>query len=602
MSTPQRAVIQELLPGYELGDELGRGGWGVVFSGQHRTLRRPVAIKQLPEAFGSDPEVQSRFLEEARLVASLDHPHIVPVYDYVEQGGTCLLVMELLPGGTLRDRLEAGARADVVCAVIIATLSALHYAHQRGILHRDIKPENVMFTAEGTPKLGDFGIAKVLGEASATRTATGMVLGTPTYMAPEQASGQGLGSHTDVYATGAMTYELLAGRPPFPAAEAMVQLYRHVNEPPPPLRDAAPHVPPPLEPVVMQALAKDPGERHASAEAFGVALAEAATEAFGPGWLRRTDASVVTGGAIAAAAEVTPGVPAGGRELSPSVAVEIPRKGRRTLVIGAALLLVILAVGAVITLLDGGDGGVGASDTEILLRPAATAGDHPFTAPVTTEELRDDEPGGGGDAGGADADGVDEAEETLEDEVVQLQGVRGSQPELYRAIRGESPCDRSRLVSLLGDDPDRAEAWTGAFGDEVGDIEGYVDELTPLVLSTDARVTDHVYREGAAESRQAVLEAETAVLVGPQGLPRVRCASGSPLAPPEQVGSAVRFAGAGWEGFRADAARVVVEAEEELEAFVVADLHSGERFFRPVGTDGSSDADLPEEADGQGSS
>jgi serine/threonine-protein kinase len=297
-----RDKLIEALPNYEISGELGRGAFGVVLSGRHRQLGREVAIKQLPQAFGADPEVRHRFTTEARTLAALDHPHIVPIFDFVERDGLCVLVMELLPGGSVRKRQEDGFTLGQACAIALATCTALDYAHERGVLHRDIKPDNLLFTAGSMLKVTDFGIAKVVGSTMATRA--GETLGTPAYMAPEQCRGEEPGPGTDVYATGVMLYELLSGRLPFPEqGDVLSLLYRHVHEPPPPLTSVAPNVPDGVAYTVMRSLAKDPADRHQSAEGFGVALAEAATSAWGVGWLAAAGMKVMAVGPIHAAAE-----------------------------------------------------------------------------------------------------------------------------------------------------------------------------------------------------------------------------------------------------------------------------------------------------------
>lgn len=298
--------IAAALPAYEVGGELGRGGWGVVLDGRHRHLGREVAIKQLPPSVGGDALVRARFVSEAKLLASLDHPHIVPVFDYVEDESQCLLVMEKLTGGTVWSRFTtSGLIIEEACAVVMATCSSLHFAHQRGILHRDVKPENLLFSRDGTLKLTDFGIAKVVGGDDVLATRAGEVLGTPAYIAPEQATGGKLGPPTDVYAAGVMLYELLAGRLPFSEdGNALATIYRHVYEQPTPLSAAAPQVPEPVAAVVERALATDPADRWPSAEAFGVALAEAATSLWGPGWpSSRTTVAVMGSGPILSAIE-----------------------------------------------------------------------------------------------------------------------------------------------------------------------------------------------------------------------------------------------------------------------------------------------------------
>lgn len=291
----ERRLLVESLPNYEVAGEIGRGGWGVVLEASHKTLNRQVAVKQLPRAFGADPEVRARFLAEAQVVASLDHPHIVPLYDFVERDGMCLLVMEYMAGGTLWDRFQAGQlSAEDACAVSLAVLSGLAHAHKREILHRDVKPENVLFNAAGVPKLADFGIAKVLGDASSTRTATGVIMGTPAYMAPEQGLGRQVTAATDVYAVGVMLYELLSGDLPFPSTgEPLAQLFRHVNEEPVPLAQAAHAVPEPIAQVVMHALEKAPEDRPVDALEFAQKLHEAGTTSFGSDWLDKASFAVL---------------------------------------------------------------------------------------------------------------------------------------------------------------------------------------------------------------------------------------------------------------------------------------------------------------------
>lgn len=301
----ERETIASALPGYEVGDEIGRGAWGIVLEGTHRQLARRVAIKQLPRAFGADEAVRSRFLTEARLLASLDHPHIVPVFDYVEEEGLCLLVMEWLPGGTVWDRFtRAGVTPPGACAIVLAACAGLHFAHQRGVLHRDVKPENLIFNAEGTLKVSDFGIAKVITGSEAGATRAGEVLGTPAYMAPEQARGGELGPYTDVYATGTMLYELLCGQLPFPEGnDPLALMFQHVYEEPLPIRGVAPQLSEELAEVTMQSLSVTPDARYPTAEGFGVAVAEAATATWGPGWLEAADLQIMSSGPILAAAQ-----------------------------------------------------------------------------------------------------------------------------------------------------------------------------------------------------------------------------------------------------------------------------------------------------------
>lgn len=297
-------LIQRALQGYDVGEQVGRGGCGVVLFGQHRALDRPVAIKQIPPQFATDNEARRRFDAEARLMASIDHPHVVPVYDYVEQDGMCLLVMEYLPGGSVADRFaKEGFDAGSAMAVTLSCAAALEAAHRRGVLHRDVKPGNLMFAANGTVKLTDFGIAKIVGGDDTLMTKAGEIIGTPSYIAPEQARGQQLSPATDIYALATMLYQLLSGVLPFPPTnDSLATLFMHAFEEPTPLLEAAPEVPPPIADVVMRGLATDPSARFDSAEAFGIALAEPSVQCWGADWLAPVGIPVLGADTILAAA------------------------------------------------------------------------------------------------------------------------------------------------------------------------------------------------------------------------------------------------------------------------------------------------------------
>lgn len=305
------ALIRDALPSYDVDGELGQGGWGVVIAGRHRRLDRRVAIKQLPMAFASDPTVRRRFTDEARVLASLDHPHVVPIYDFVEREGLCLLVMEQLTGGTLRSSIAAGGfTAPRSVAITLACAAGLNAAHDQGVLHRDVKPENMMFAGTGVIKVTDFGIAKVVGGSQTLATRAGDVLGTPAYIAPEQARGGELSPATDVYALATILYELLSGVLPFTDdGNAMGLLFKHAYEAPTPLSDVAPSVPAAVASVVMRGLVIDPADRFGSAETFGVALAGACTGVWGPGWLSAEPVPVMGAPAIVAASERSTAAP-----------------------------------------------------------------------------------------------------------------------------------------------------------------------------------------------------------------------------------------------------------------------------------------------------
>jgi peptide/nickel transport system substrate-binding protein len=293
-----RESVAAALPGLEIGELLGSGAYGLVLAGRHRHLRHHVAIKVLPAGFAAQVG-GPRGASEGQLLGRMDHPHIVRVYDYVETADLCLIVMEQLVGGTLTRRRDA-MRPEAACAVGLAVASALGYAHDRGVLHRDIKPDNVLFTAAGTAKVTDFGVAKLLEGTVATASAQ---VGTPLYMAPEQiASGQ-LGPATDVYALGVVLYHLLSGAPPFDRSLPVQELWRRRLSGPPPRPRG---VPPPVADVVLRTLAPDPAARYPSARAFGLDFAAAAGAVLGRGWLSRSELQVQLDDDVRAAADGPP--------------------------------------------------------------------------------------------------------------------------------------------------------------------------------------------------------------------------------------------------------------------------------------------------------
>ena len=257
---------------YRLEQLLGQGGMAEVLRATDTKLARTVAVKVILAAHAVDGDFLERFLREARMVASLEHPNILPVYDFGEDNGVPFLVMPYLPGGTLRERLKAGPAPIGLASSWIAQLAdALDAAHAAGVLHRDVKPANVLVGKNDRLFLADFGIAKML-ESQSGLTATGVVVGTPIYMAPEQALGRPATPATDRYALAVVAYEILCGRPPFEGDNALSLMHQHVSSPPPPLSARLGGLPGGLDAVLSRALAKDPAERPPTCRAFADAV------------------------------------------------------------------------------------------------------------------------------------------------------------------------------------------------------------------------------------------------------------------------------------------------------------------------------------------
>ncbi|MEU3984786.1 protein kinase [Streptomyces sp. NPDC026672] len=257
---------------YRLTHRLGRGGMAEVFAAEDVRLGRTVAVKLLRADLAEDPVSKARFTREAQSVAGLNHHAIVAVYDSGEDqvGGQAVpyIVMELVEGRTIRDLLLNAEAPGPEQALIIVSgvLEALAYSHQHGIVHRDIKPANVIITHNGAVKVMDFGIARALHGASTTMTQTGMVMGTPQYLSPEQALGKAVDYRSDLYATGCLLYELLALRPPFTGETPLSVVYQHVQDIPVPPSVVGGSAPPELDGLVMRSLAKEPDDRFQTAE------------------------------------------------------------------------------------------------------------------------------------------------------------------------------------------------------------------------------------------------------------------------------------------------------------------------------------------------
>ena len=294
---------------YEIGERLGVGGMSEVYAATDQRLGRPVAVKFL-RAEIDDPMARARIESEARSAAALSHPNIVNVYDAGDHEGRPYVVMELADSRSLADviRDEGRLPAERVRSVGGQVLSALAAAHAEGIVHRDVKPANILVGADDAVKLADFGIAKSFSDAAAGMTAVGLVMGTPSYLSPEQAAGHPATPRSDIYATGVVLFEALTGRPPFTGDTPTEVVAAHAGAPIPDIRSAAPGVPPSLAAVVERALAKNPADRYASATEMALALSGDAP----------SDATRAVAVAATAPLAVRP-VPPPGRSWAPAV-------------------------------------------------------------------------------------------------------------------------------------------------------------------------------------------------------------------------------------------------------------------------------------------
>ncbi len=246
------------IPGYEIIREIGRGGIATVYLAVQESLEREVALKVMSPVLVAEPNFTERFIAEGRTIAQLNHPGIVTIYDIAAENYYTYIAMEYLPGGSLREKLRDKLSEKSVLGIVYQMADALACAHDSGIVHRDVKPENIMFRANGSPVLTDFGIAKTVG-SDARLTQSGIIVGTPRYISPEQADGRGTDQRSDLYALGVILYEMLAGKPPYGKGsdDSISLLYSHVHDPIPELPEEHRH----LQYLVNATMAKDPDKR-----------------------------------------------------------------------------------------------------------------------------------------------------------------------------------------------------------------------------------------------------------------------------------------------------------------------------------------------------
>jgi serine/threonine-protein kinase len=282
-----RALVDRALSSsYDISSELGRGGMGIVYRAKDRRLKRTIAIKVLPPELAYRGEIRTRFLREAETAAQLSHPNIVPIYSVDEKDGIVYFVMACVDGVNLARKLHEQGRLPVaeVRRILKEVGEALAYAHARGVIHRDIKPDNILLDAEtGRAMVTDFGIARAVQEGDARLTATGVAIGTPAFMSPEQAAGdREIDGRSDLYSLGVVAYQMLTGDLPFSAASTASMLMKHLTERAVPVEHKRPEVPPDFAATVMTLLEKEPERRFPSASSFVLMLETASTAPYTP--------------------------------------------------------------------------------------------------------------------------------------------------------------------------------------------------------------------------------------------------------------------------------------------------------------------------------
>ncbi|EFL01268.1 MULTISPECIES: protein kinase [unclassified Streptomyces] len=414
---------------YRLTHRLGRGGMAEVWAAEDVRLGRTVAVKLLRADLAEDPVSKARFTREAQSVAGLNHHAVVAVYDSGEDtvGGNVVpyIVMELVEGRTIRELLLSAEAptADQALIIVSGVLDALAYSHQHGIVHRDIKPANVIITHSGAVKVMDFGIARALHGAQSTMTQTGMVMGTPQYLSPEQALGKAVDHRSDLYATGCLLYELLASRPPFTGETPLSVVYQHVQDPPVPPSQMAENCPPELDGLVLRALAKEPDDRFQSAEEMS-GLVQYALQmlhdqgAFTGTWnTGQVDPAAFAAGAMAAGPATTPF--GSGTAQIPQQPMLRPlgeddggyeggggsqRGGSRTrLYVVAALALVAIVVGAAFAIPK--IGGDSSGDTDKKPQPTVSQSEKKEKKSTEPTKSTEEDQGGGTETGSGTGSG-----------------------------------------------------------------------------------------------------------------------------------------------------------------------------------------------------